>query len=84
MSQKHSANVSGSQTVKKPNVFLEDAWKTPGRRGHLSQNRMEDTDPLRIYGEFLCCSLNAYLPKVCARGVHVFQASSRRLPRQPE
>lgn len=65
-------------------VFLEDAWKTPGRHGHLSQNRSEDTDPLKTYRIINVIFLNACLPKVFTRGVHVFQASSRRLPEKYE
>ena len=61
-------------------VFLEDAWKTPGRHGHLSQNRSEDTDPLKTHNLIIIIFLKACLPNVFARGVHVFQASSRRLP----
>ena len=30
-------------------VFLEDVWKTLGRRGHLSQNPLEDTDLEKEY-----------------------------------
>ena len=51
-----------------------------GRRGHLSQNSLEDVDPNKRYYIFLKCLLGLRLPSHFARGVHVFQASSRRLP----
>ena len=67
-----------------PRVFLEDAWKTPGRHGHLSHNSPEDTDPKKnIINNYYSFSDPCLLGNF-ARGVHVFQASSRRLPGKHE
>ena len=70
--------------IKNPDDFLEDVWKTPGRRGHLSHNSLEDTDPEKNINYLLYFYSDSCLPRIFARGVHVFQVSSRRLPRKYE
>ena len=47
---KHKAWRDASMSaIQKRRVSLEDAWKTLGRRGHLSQNCLEDVDPDKRY-----------------------------------
>ena len=60
---------------------LEDTWKTPGRRLEDMSTARENPWKTQIFKKntniILYSQLDACLPGIFARGVHVFQASSR-------